>query len=118
MYLTSYSGDSGVCVCVCDFIALVEPIPGDVTSLPLIPMVNSNETLPVLGCREPPLKWCSHVGRILLPQVMASLVCLSFSYSMSSVTCFATFSRILGPFPQVRAMTLSLTFLPHVMQTT
>jgi len=73
----------------------------DNTSVPMIPLVNSNETAPALGCREPPLMWCSHVPRIILPQLIISLVVMTLSYSMATVTSFSIFSRILGPFPQV-----------------
>ena len=87
-------------MCVCA--AVLNPLPPQNSShAPMILLVNSNETAPAQGCREPPLMWCSHVPRIYLPQLIVSLIICTFSYAMATVTCFSIFSRILGPFPQV-----------------
>ena len=67
-----------------------------------IPEAAGNQTLEVVGCRDPPQTWCSHVGRIYLFQYGIAMILLAVGYPAANLITYAIFSKILGPFPQVR----------------
>ena len=60
----------------------------------------ANETLEVVGCRDPPQTWCFEVGRIFLFQYIIALILLSVGFSGANLMTFTIYSKILGPFPQ------------------
>ena len=66
-----------------------------------IPEAAGNLTLEVVGCRDPPQTWCSHVGRIYLFQYGIAMILLAVGYPAANLITYAIFSKILGPFPQV-----------------
>lgn len=54
----------------------------------------------VVGCHDPPQTWCPDIPRIYLIQYILALMFLAVGYPAGNLLSYATFSKILGPFPQ------------------
>lgn len=85
----------------CPFAGLTYPDHPSASELPLIPMAYSNETVELVGCRDPPQEWCSHVPRIYFAQLIVCLLLVTPGYASTSLTIFSIFSKVLGPVRQV-----------------
>lgn len=81
--------------------ALIVADERNASEIPDIPLVNSNETVEAVGCRDPPQDWCSHVPAIHFAQLVVSLLIVTPGYASTSVTIFTIYSRVLGPVRQV-----------------
>lgn len=62
---------------------------------------DQNKTIIKLGCKE---EWCHHQHKVYLFQYLIGLPTVTIGYCASSLLCYTLFSKIIGPWPQVKEL--------------
>lgn len=63
---------------------------------------NQSHIVVLPGCNPDDRPWCDHQPKVYLFQYLIGLPTLTIGYCASSLLCYTIFSKIIGPWPQVK----------------
>ena len=70
-------------------------------------MAEGNQTIIQPGCNPDKQPWCRHQSKVYLFQYLVGLPIITIGYCACSILCYTILSKILGPWPQVKAWILT-----------